>query len=80
MTNKTYDVLKQIALWAVPLSVFIASLGDIWGLPYAEQISATLAAIDVLIGAVVSVSAQRYHAAEVLDESEEAGDGADDNR
>lgn len=80
MSNKTYDILKQIALWAVPLSVFIASLGDIWGLPYAEQISATLAAVDVLIGAVVSVSAQRYHAAGDLDESEEAGDGADDNR
>lgn len=79
MTNKTYDILKQIALWAVPLSVFVASMGKVWGLPYAEQISATLAAIDVLIGAVVSVSAQRYHAAEDLDESEEDEDGTDDN-
>lgn len=79
MTNRTYDILKQIALWAVPLSVFVASMGKVWCLPYAEQISATLAAIDVLIGAVVSVSAQRYHAAEDLDESEEDEDGADDN-
>lgn len=74
MSNKTYDILKQIALWAVPLSVFIASLGNIWGLPYAEQISATLAAIDVLIGAVISVSAKAYHAkteAEDLDIDEE---------
>lgn len=75
MTNRTYDILKQIALWAVPLSVFVASMGKVWGgLPYAEQISATLAAIDVLIGSVVSVSAQRYHAAEDLDESEEGED------
>ena len=79
MSNRTYDILKQIALWAVPLSVFIASLGDIWGLPYAEQISATLAAIDVLIGAVVSISAKGYHAMEDLDESEEADGGADNN-
>lgn len=74
MSNKTYDILKQIALWAVPLSVFIASLGDIWGLPYAEQISATLAAVDVLIGAVVSVSARAYKA------GQEGEDGADDHR
>lgn len=73
MTNKTYDILKQIALWAVPLSVFVASMGKVWGLPYAEQISATLAAIDVLIGAVVSVSARAYKA------GQEGEDDADDN-
>lgn len=64
MSNRTYDTLKQIALWAIPLSVFVATLGNIWGIPWAEQISATLAAVDVLIGAVVSVSAKQYHKAE----------------
>lgn len=71
MSNKTYDILKQIALWAVPLSVFIASLGNIWGLPYAEQISATLAAVDVLIGAIISVSSKMYHAQEMEDPIED---------
>ena len=73
MSNRTYDILKQIALWAVPLSVFVASMGKVWGLPYAEQISATLAAVDVLIGAVVSVSARAYKA------GQEGEDDADDN-
>lgn len=67
MSNRTYDILKQIALWAVPLSVFIASLGNIWGIPYAEQVSATLAAVDVLIGAVISISSAAYHAQQTED-------------
>lgn len=71
MSNKTYDILKQIALWAVPLSVFIASLGEIWGLMYADQISRTLSAIDVLIGAVVAVSSKMYHAQEMEDPIED---------
>ena len=69
MSSKTYDILKQIALWAVPLSVFVASMGDIWGLPYADEISRTLAAIDVLIGAVVAISSKIYHAKQEEDEA-----------
>lgn len=60
MTNKTYDVLKNISLLAVPVLAFLASLCTIWNVPYTEQITATLTAIDTLLGAVVVAAAKAY--------------------
>jgi len=60
MSNKVYDRLKVTALILTPILAFLASLVNIWGLPYGEQIVATLTAIDTLIGAVVVVANKAY--------------------
>jgi hypothetical protein len=60
MTNKQYDTLKTIALILTPVLAFLASLVNIWGIPYGEQIVATLTAIDTLVGAVVVVTNRNY--------------------
>lgn len=59
--NNTYDVLKFIALLIVPLGTLIAAVLNIWGFPYAEQITATAAAIDLFLGTLVKISADAYH-------------------
>lgn len=64
MSNKTYDNLKLIALILAPVLAFLASLVNIWGLPYGEQIVATLTALDTLIGAVVVAASKAYHKAD----------------
>ena len=53
MSNKTYDTLKAIALVATPVLAFMASVVSIWNIPYGAEITATLTAIDVLLGAIV---------------------------
>lgn len=60
MSNKTYDTLKFIALLIAPIVTFVASLVDIWGIPHGTEIVATLAAIDVLVGAVVAIAKAIY--------------------
>lgn len=60
MTNAQYDTLKTIALILTPVLAFLASLVNIWGFPYGEQIVATLTAIDTLVGAVVVVTNKAY--------------------
>ena len=60
MSNKTYDTLKALSLIAVPVLAFVASLCTIWHVPYTEQITATLTAIDTLLGAVVVAAAKAY--------------------
>ena len=60
MSNSTYDRLKVVALILTPVLAFLASLVNIWGLPYGEQIVATLTAIATLIGAVVVVANKAY--------------------
>ena len=61
MSNKTYDTLKLVALILTPVLAFLASLVNIWGIPYGEQIVTTLTAIDTLIGAIVVALNKAYN-------------------
>lgn len=60
MNDKTYDILKSIGLVAVPVITFLVAIVNIWNIPYGDQIVATLAAVDVLIGAIVTVAKNIY--------------------
>ena len=60
MSNKTYDVLKNVALVAAPVIVFASTLLAIWNVPYQTEITATLAAVDTLIGAIVVAAKKSY--------------------
>lgn len=71
MTNEAYDRLKMISLLILPAVTFMAALVDIWGIPYGQQIVATLAAIDTLAGTVVAILSANYHRGE----KEENADG-----
>lgn len=53
MSNKAYDIIKNIALIAAPVLAFLASLVNIWNIPYGAELVATFTAIDTLLGAIV---------------------------
>ncbi len=60
--NQTYDVLKEIALTVLPaLSVLYLALAGLWGLlPYPQQVSGTIMAIDAFLGTILHVSNKQY--------------------
>ena len=61
MSNKLYDCLKWIALIVLPaLAVFYGDLANIWGLPFGEQIPATITSIDLFLGVVLGISTATY--------------------
>lgn len=61
MSNKTYDILKYIALYVLPaLATLILTLGGIWGMPYSEAIAGTITAIDTFLGAILGISSKAY--------------------
>lgn len=61
MSNKVYDFLVWCVVIILPaLGTFYASMSNVWGLPYGEQIVATLSALSLLIGAIVKISNSRY--------------------
>lgn len=60
MTDKMYDRIKAIALLIVPILTLATTLVNIWGVPHADLWAATFAAIDVFVGAVVTVAKQIY--------------------
>ena len=61
MSNKVYDVLKVIALIALPLAEFITAIGNIFNLPFCSQIVAVLVAANAFLGAILKVSSDNYH-------------------
>ena len=61
MTNATYDFLKYVAQIVLPAAgTLYGALAGIWGLPYGEQIVATIAAVDLFLGAVLHISTDNY--------------------
>jgi hypothetical protein len=72
MSNKTYDILKNIALYVLPaLATLILTLGNIWGIPYAEAIAATITAIDTFLGTILKISTNKYNALQEMHEADE---------
>ena len=62
MNNKVYDILKFIAQIVLPaLATFYLTLAGIWGLPFGEQVSGTIMAIDTLLGAILMLSSNKYN-------------------
>lgn len=62
LDNKTYDLLKWIAMIVLPaLGTLYFALASIWGLPYGEQIVGTITAIDAFLGALLGVSTNNYN-------------------
>lgn len=62
MTNKTYDILKYIALIVLPaVATLVIAITGIWGLPYGEPIAATITALDAFLGALLGVSSSKYN-------------------
>lgn len=70
MSNKTYDTIKLISLIAVPILAFIGSICTIWHVNHSAEITATLTAIDTLLGALVVIFAREYNKPMPMDMSE----------
>lgn len=81
MTNKTYDILKYIALIVLPaLAVFYSTISTIWGLPYHDAIPDTIMAIDLFLGACLKISSDRYTGNDITPEFlDELFDGRGDD-
>lgn len=61
MTNKTYDVLKWIALVALDaVGALYFGIARIWGLPYGEEVVGTITVISTFLGTVLQISSAQY--------------------
>lgn len=61
MKDHHYDSLKNVALlWIPALATFVNTVGMVWGISYTNEITATITALGVLIGAGLKVSSNNY--------------------
>lgn len=62
MSNKTYDILKWIAMYLLPaLGTLYFALAGIWGFPYGEQVVGTITAVDTFLGVILGISSVQYN-------------------
>lgn len=62
LNNKVYDVLKWIAMLVLPaLALLIKTVFAIWNIPYGNEISATIVAINAFLGAILGLSNTMYY-------------------
>ena len=60
--SKVYDVLKEVALVVLPaVSVLYLALAGIWKLPYGQEVSGTIMALDTFLGALLHISTKQYN-------------------
>lgn len=60
--NETYDILKTIAMFVLPaIATFVITVFKIWGIPYGEEIGATITALDTALGVILRISTDNYN-------------------
>lgn len=76
MSNKTYDILKWVALVALDaLGLLYSTIANIWLLPYGDEVLKTCAAVSLCLGALIGVSGATYNADDFKELGEEIKDG-----
>lgn len=66
INDKVYDVLKWVVIICLPaISTMYFALANIWGLPYAEQITGTISAVTTCIGILLGISTAEYNKATI---------------
>lgn len=62
MRNKTYDILKDVALLWMPTTITLYGvISTAWHIPLGEPILATLTGLNAALGAVVKYYGAKYN-------------------
>ena len=62
LSNNIYDFLAFLGKIVLPaMAVLYATLADTWGLPYSNEISTTIMAIDVFLNALLGISSANFY-------------------
>lgn len=62
MSDRAFNFLRTLCEVIIPaLATFYASVGAIWGWPYTDGVTKTLAAVALLIGAIVNGFRNAYN-------------------
>lgn len=61
LNDKVYDVLKWVAMLFLPaLAVLVKTVFSVWRIPYGDEISTTIMALDAFLGAILGISTIGY--------------------
>lgn len=62
LSNRAYDILKYLDIVVLPaIGALYAGLSQIWQLPYAAEVPATITVICTFLGAILCISTAQYN-------------------
>lgn len=62
-SSKVYDLLKYSATIFIPAAnVLWVAVATVWGFPFIQEISITIAAVNAFVGTVAGISSAQYSA------------------
>lgn len=62
MSNKVYDILKWIALVALPaLTTFYGVVGATCNIPHTQEVLTIAVAFDAMLGTLLGISTNKYN-------------------
>lgn len=62
-SGRTYDFIKKLVQIVLPaVATLYFTLAAIWGLPWAEEVVGTLAALTTFLGVLLGISSKMYEA------------------
>ena len=65
MSNKTYDILKWVALTGLPArTTFYGVVGATCGIPHTQEVLTIAVAFDTMLGTMLGISSAQYRKAE----------------
>lgn len=61
LSNKTYDIIKWVALVLIPATCTLwLTVGKVWAFPYLTEIGATISAVGLFLAAIIGISNDKY--------------------
>lgn len=62
LTSAQYDTIRHFVQYILPaVGTFYYTIAALWGLPYADQVVGTVAALALLLGIVMGASKKSYN-------------------
>lgn len=62
INDRVYDVLKWVAMLFLPaLAVLVKTVFAVWSIPYGDEISTTIMALDAFLAAILGISSIAYY-------------------
>ena len=62
LSNTVYDIMKYLTIIVLPAcGALYAGLSQIWQLPYAAEIPATITVVCTFLGAILCISSAEYN-------------------
>lgn len=60
MSNRVYDILNKIERFLPAIGLFYLAIAKIWGLPFADEVNQTIAALATLLGTTLEIATAQY--------------------